>query len=79
MTEAREQLVKDALSRHDSRYLVVSVVAKRANQLARHPESQGTGWAINQALKELLENKVKFEVPAVEKPQKRGRPARTGK
>lgn len=79
MTEARERLVKDALARLESRYMVVSVVAKRANQLARHPESQGAGWAINQALKELLDDKIKFDVPAVEKVVKKGRTTRSGK
>ena len=79
MTEARERLVKDALAKLDSRYMVVSVVAKRANQLARHPESQGAGWAINQALKELLDDKIRFDVQPVEKIEKKGRPARSGK
>ena len=79
MTDARERLVKDALARLESRYMVVSVVAKRANQLARHPESQGAGWAINQALKELLDDKIQFDVPAVEKIVKKGRTSRSGK
>ncbi|MBI4468439.1 MAG: DNA-directed RNA polymerase subunit omega [Acidobacteria bacterium] len=79
MNEARERLVKDALARLESRYMVVSVVAKRANQLARHPESQGAGWAINQALKELLDDKIKYEVPAEEKVPKKGRASRSGK
>ncbi len=79
MIEARERLVREALVKHESRYLVVSVVAKRANQLARHTDSQGAGWAINQALKELLDDKIKFDAPVAEKMQKRGRPARSGK
>ena len=79
MTEAREQLVKAALSRHESRYLIVSVVAKRSNQLAHHPDSQGTGWAINHALKELLEEKIKYDLPTLEKPQKKGRTTRSNK
>ncbi len=79
MIESRERLVKDALSKHDSRYFVVSLVSKRANQLAKHPDSKGVGWAINQALKEFIGDEIKFDIPTVEKPPKRARSGRAAK
>ncbi len=67
----RVKLAEEALSKFESRYLICSVVAKRAKQLVKHPESQGLAWAINQALKELNEGALPFEQPEVEKPRAR--------
>ncbi len=62
----RKQLVEQALSKVGSRYLVCSVVSKRANQLIRHQESQGVAWAVNQALKELVEDRIQFMTPTLD-------------
>ena len=76
----RVKLAEEALSKFDSRYLICSVVAKRAKQLVKHPESQGLAWAINQAMKELNEGKIPFELPEVERPQaRRGRRTRASR
>jgi DNA-directed RNA polymerase subunit K/omega len=76
----RVKLAEEALSRFESRYLICSVVAKRAKQLVKHPESQGLAWAINQALKELNDGKIPFEQPELEGPQtRRQRRARTSR
>mgnify|MGYP000173927937 CR=1 FL=1 len=76
----RVKLAEEALSKFDSRYLICSVVAKRAKQLVKHPESQGLAWAITQALKELNEGKIPFEQPELEKPQaRRGRRSRASR
>jgi len=76
----RVKLAEEALSRFESRYLICSVVAKRAKQLVKHPESQGLAWAINQAMKELNEGKIPFKQPELEGSQARwGRRTRTSR
>ncbi|MCS6817861.1 MAG: DNA-directed RNA polymerase subunit omega [Blastocatellia bacterium] len=76
----RVKLAEEALSKFESRYLICSVVAKRAKQLVKHPESQGLAWAITQALKELDEGKIPFEQPELEGPQaRRGRRGRASR
>jgi len=71
MLATREKLADEVLSRIDSRYLVCSLVAKRARQVARHQDSQGLAWAINQSFKELKEGKISYQMPLLEKPQAR--------
>jgi len=63
MTEPRKKLVEQALSQVGSRYLVCSLVAKRANQFIRHSDSQGVAWAVNQALKELVDGRIRHQPP----------------
>lgn len=61
MTETRKKLVEQALSKVGSRYLVCSLVSKRANQYIRHPDSQGVAWAVNQALRELVDGRIQHQ------------------
>ncbi len=62
----RKQLVEQALSKVGSRYLVCSIVSKRASQLLRHPENQGVAWAVNQALQELTEDRLRYRAPTLD-------------
>ena len=59
MTETRKTLVEQALQKVGSRYLVCSVVSKRANQFIRHSDSQGVAWAVNQSIQELLDGRIR--------------------
>ncbi|MBI3950162.1 MAG: DNA-directed RNA polymerase subunit omega [Acidobacteria bacterium] len=63
MTGSRKKFVEQALSKVGSRYLVCSLVSKRANQFIRHPDSQGVAWAVNQALQELVEGRIRHQAP----------------
>lgn len=63
MTEPREKLVEQALSSMESRYMVCSLISKRANQIVKHQDSQGVAWAINKALEELNEGKIRYQSP----------------
>jgi DNA-directed RNA polymerase subunit K/omega len=69
MVGTRDKLVEEGLSKNDSRYLVCSVVSKRAKQIGRHKDSQGVAWAINQALRELNDGKINYDLPVLEKLQ----------
>lgn len=66
MTGTRKKCVEEALSKVGSRYLVCSLVSKRANQYIRHPDSQGVAWAVNQALQELVEGRIRYQSPALQ-------------
>jgi DNA-directed RNA polymerase subunit K/omega len=66
MTGSRKKLVEQALSKVGSRYLVCSLVSKRANQFIRHSDSQGVAWAVNQALQELVEGRIRHHAPALQ-------------
>jgi DNA-directed RNA polymerase subunit K/omega len=65
MTGSRKKLVEQALSKVGSRYLVCSLVSKRANQYIRHPDSQGVAWAVNQALRELVDGRIRHQSPTL--------------
>jgi DNA-directed RNA polymerase subunit K/omega len=71
MVDTRERLVEKAIAQMDSRYLICSLVAKRAKQLVRHQDAPGVSWAINQALTELLQDRITYQMPALEKPVSR--------
>jgi DNA-directed RNA polymerase subunit K/omega len=66
MTELRKKFVEQALMKVGSRYLVCSLASKRANQFIRHPDSQGVAWAVNQALQELVEGRIRHQVPGLQ-------------
>ena len=74
MTEPREKLVEQALSKLESRYLICSLVSKRANQIVKHQDSQGVAWAIDEALQELVEEKIRHQ-PAAAAREKRSKQA----
>lgn len=71
MVDTREQLVEEAIAKIDSRYLICTLVSKRAKQLVRHQDAPGVSWAINQAFKELIHDKIPYERPVSEKPASR--------
>ena len=80
MVGTRDKLVEEGLSKNDSRYLVCTVVSKRAKQLGRHKDSQGVAWSINQALRELNDGKINYDAPEFEKPQaKKSRASKTSR
>jgi hypothetical protein len=65
MTGSRKEFVEQALAKAGSRYLVCSLVSKRANQFIRHSDSQGVAWAVNQALHELIEDRIRHQGPVL--------------
>lgn len=74
MTEPREKLVEQTLSKLESRYLICSLISKRANQIVKHQDSQGVAWAIDEALQELVEGKLRYQ-PAAGAREKRSKQA----
>lgn len=67
MSGSRKKFVEEALGKVGSRYLVCALVAKRANQYIKHSESQGIAWAVNQALRELVDGRIQPEVPELQR------------
>lgn len=74
MEGLRKRLVEEALAKVGSRYLVCSLVAKRANQLIKHSESQGIAWAVNRALKELVDERIQPNAPELRRWLERNSP-----
>jgi DNA-directed RNA polymerase subunit K/omega len=66
MTGSRKKFIEQALTKIGSRYLVCSVVSKRANQFIKHTDSQGVAWAVNQALQELVDGRIRPHAPELQ-------------
>jgi hypothetical protein len=54
--------------------LICSLISKRANQIVKHQDSQGVAWAIDEALQELVEGKLRYQ-PAAGAREKRSKQA----